>query len=107
MSPRAESGPNAGLEIARRPRRDGGRMPTPTRIRLLLACAAAGMALAASGCATQAAVRVRPWDRGLLADATMDRNRDPIATSAAEHVYFSREAAQGGLGVGGAGCGCN
>jgi hypothetical protein len=24
-----------------------------------------------------------------------------------EHVYFSREAASGGKGVGGSGCGCN
>jgi hypothetical protein len=37
----------------------------------------------------------------------MDPNRDPVATAAIEHVYFSREAAQGGTSVGGAGCGCN
>jgi hypothetical protein len=32
---------------------------------------------------------------------------DPIATVNAEHVYFSRESASGGRGVGGSGCGCN
>jgi hypothetical protein len=34
---------------------------------------------------------------------------DPIATATvnAEHVYFSRESASGGRGVGGSGCGCN
>lgn len=61
-----------------------------------------------SGCATStAAVRVKPWERGYLADATMDPNRDPLGTAMMDHVYFSREAAEGGKGVGGAGCGCN
>jgi len=59
-----------------------------------------------SGCATQA-VRVKPWQRQYLADATMDPDRDPLGTALLEHVYFSREAASGGRGVGGAGCGCN
>ena len=36
-----------------------------------------------SGCATSpAAVRVKPWERGYLADATMDPNRDPLGTAA-------------------------
>jgi hypothetical protein len=73
--------------------------------------AAVALALAAaaflSGCATGQAVRVKPWQREYLADSTMDPNRDPLATAMMEHVYFSREAAQGGRGVGGAGCGCN
>jgi hypothetical protein len=63
-------------------------------------------AAALSGCATQA-VRVKPWQRESLADASMDPNRDPLGTALMEHVYFSREAASGGRGVGGAGCGCN
>jgi hypothetical protein len=77
------------------------------RSRLILVAAAAAAALAFSGCSTAQAVRVKPWERGLLADPLMDPNRDPIATAALEHVYFSREAAQGGRGVGGSGCGCN
>ena len=60
-----------------------------------------------SGCATEQAVRVKPWQREYLADSTMDPNRDPLGTAMMDHVYFSREAAQGGRGVGGAGCGCN
>jgi hypothetical protein len=67
----------------------------------------ASVGLGLCGCTTSQAVRVQPWERGFLADSTMDPNRDPIATATIQHVYFSREAAQGGGSVGGAGCGCN
>ncbi len=77
--------------------------PLP-RIVLLLAWAAVA---ALSGCSTTQAVRVKPWQREYLADAIMDPDRDPLGTAMMEHVYFSREAASGGRGVGGAGCGCN
>jgi hypothetical protein len=73
-------------------------------IPLFLAIAAAA---ALSGCSTTQAVRVKPWQRQYLADSIMDPNRDPLGTAMMEHVYFSREAASGGRGVGGAGCGCN
>jgi hypothetical protein len=63
--------------------------------------------LALSGCATQKAVRVQPWERAALADPIMDPNRDPAGSQMSEHVAFSREAASGGKGVGGSGCGCN
>ena len=69
-----------------------------------------GLALgvaALSGCTSAQATRVKPWQRQYLADETMDPNRDPLGTEMMDHVYFSREAAQGGRGVGGAGCGCN
>jgi hypothetical protein len=76
--------------------------------RLFLVLAAIVASAGFSGCATStAAVRVKPWERGYLADATMDPNRDPLGTAMTDHVYFSREAAEGGKGVGGAGCGCN
>jgi hypothetical protein len=61
----------------------------------------AGLALC-SGCAT-----VRPWERGNLADYTMQSDRDPLHATMAEHIYFSREGSTGGRGVGGGGCGCN
>ena len=41
------------------------------------------------------------------ADYTMRADRDPLADSLHEHIYFTREAAAGGRGVGGGGCGCN
>lgn len=64
-------------------------------------------AAALSGCAHTALVRVKPWQRATLADYTMRPDRDPLNTAMAEHVYFSRETATGGRGVGGSGCGCN
>jgi hypothetical protein len=54
------------------------------------------------GCST-----VQPWERGHLADYTMRADRDPLDAALREHVYFTREAAAGGRGVGGGGCGCN
>ncbi len=60
-----------------------------------------------SACAGANLVRVKPWERATLADYTMRADRDPLATSMSEHIYFSRETATGGRGVGGSGCGCN
>jgi hypothetical protein len=71
------------------------------KAKLLLLLAAAGL-LGATGCAN-----VKPWERGYLADYTMRADRDPLRTAQAEHIWFSREEASGGRGVGGGGCGCN
>ena len=60
------------------------------------------IAAAGSGCQT-----VKPWQRETLGEAIMRSDRDPLAVAFAEHVWFSREAASGGRGVGGGGCGCN
>lgn len=65
---------------------------------LLLALAVAPL----TGCK-----HVSPWERGALADPVMRTDRDPLGTMMAEHMWFSREAASGGRGVGGGGCGCN
>ena len=50
---------------------------------------------------------VKPWQRATLAEATMRADRDPLGTAQDEHIFFSREGASGGRGVGGGGCGCN
>ena len=55
-----------------------------------------------TGCTT-----VEPWQRRTLSDASMRGDRDPAGQLLAEHMWFSREAAAGGRGVGGGGCGCN
>ena len=62
---------------------------------------AAGL-MAATGCQS-----VKPWERGTLADPEMREDRDPLGVALNEHIYFSREEAAGGRGVGGGGCGCN
>jgi len=75
---------------------------------LFAAALAAVAAAAVSGCSSAPQlVRVKPWERQYIADSSMDPNRDPLGSAMSEHVYFSREAAEGGRGVGGAGCGCN
>jgi hypothetical protein len=74
---------------------------------LLVAGLLAAASLLSSGCQSPSAVRVRPWERAQLADENMDPDRDPLGATMIEHVYFSREAASGGRGVGGSGCGCN
>lgn len=74
--------------------------------RLIPALLLAGAGLF-SGCASTQLAPVKPWERATLADYTMRADRDPLHTAMAEHVYFSRETATGGRGVGGSGCGCN
>jgi hypothetical protein len=73
---------------------------------LFLAAALGLLGLMAGGC-TSSAVRVKPWERAHLADDAMNPDRDPLGAGMIEHVYFAREAANGGQGVGGSGCGCN
>lgn len=51
--------------------------------------------------------RVQPWERDLLADPQMSAQPDAVEAGLDEHVYFSKETAHGGDGVGGGGCGCN
>lgn len=51
--------------------------------------------------------QVMPWQRGKLADYTMRPDRDVLGLAMNEHLFFSREAASGGRGIGGGGCGCN
>lgn len=50
---------------------------------------------------------VKPWERDLLAKKAMQPNAYPIESAADDHTYFSKEAASGGKGFGGGGCGCN
>jgi len=73
--------------------------PMKNKVFLLLASV---LLIAVSGCAN-----VKPWQRETLADYTMRADRDPLGTAQVEHIWFSREEASGGRGVGGGGCGCN
>lgn len=55
-----------------------------------------------AGCET-----VKPWERGTLARPEMQLDSDPLETKLMEQVFESKEAASGGNGAAGAGCGCN
>jgi len=68
---------------------------------LIALCA---MAAAVSGCALPP---VQAWEKGHLARPDMLIQGDTLGTRFNEHIYASKEAASGGSGVGGGGCGCN
>jgi hypothetical protein len=63
-------------------------------------CLALSIGLA--GCVT-----VRPEQRAVLADPTMQFDNDPGDRDAREHVLENREGSSGGSSVKGGGCGCN
>ena len=70
--------------------------------KLILLAALGAIAGSQTGCES-----VKPWQRKTLADYTMRGDRDPMGAGLNDHIYFSREMASGGKGVGGGGCGCN
>ncbi len=75
-------------------------------MRLALACAlAAGVLTVLSGCA--GAPTVQAWQKGYLARPDMALEGNALEAKFADHIYFSKEAASGGAGVAGGGCGCN
>ena len=65
---------------------------------LLLLLALVGV----SGC-----VRVKPYERELLAKPTMTFQPDPHEDVLDLHMLEAREGAVGGYGSAGGGCGCN
>lgn len=73
-------------------------------IRLFVLFAALALAASLTSCA---AMSVKPWDRDLMADKRMRFAALPLETAVDGHIYFSKEAATGGMSVGGGGCGCN
>ena len=60
---------------------------------------------ALAGCAAHAPPR--PWEKQHLARPEMQFDADRLDARNVQHIYFSREGAAGGYGVGGGGCGCN
>ena len=62
-------------------------------------------ALSAAGCATIHPPRA--WEKDVLARPHMQLDPDPLDSKLKQHIYTSKEAASGGYGVGGGGCGCN
>ena len=75
----------------------------PRVVSKALGLAIAGLVLIASaGCAT-----VRPEQRAILADPTMQFDQKSADRAALEHVLDNREGSTGGGSVRGGGCGCN
>jgi len=68
-----------------------------------IACAV--VAAMVAGCTTLAPPQ--PWEKGVLARPEMQFDADPLETKITQHIYTSKEAATGGYGAGGGGCGCN
>jgi hypothetical protein len=66
---------------------------------------ALGVTLALAGCASFDPPK--PWERGELAKPSMQFDSDRLDARTQAHIYTSKEAASGGYGVGGGGCGCN
>jgi len=54
-----------------------------------------------------ACAEVQPWERGRLAKPHMALDADPLLSSIDAQTYNSKEAASGGNGPAGGGCGCN
>lgn len=70
---------------------------------IVLAVMLLGVAML-TGCAQK---QVKAWERGYLALPEMASSYDATAKAYRDHLYFSKEAANGGAAVGGGGCGCN
>ena len=81
------------------------RSPVHRGARTLAAVASALFAATLMGCATTAPPQ--PWEKGVLARPEMQFDADPLDTKITQHIYTSKEAATGGFGAGGGGCGCN
>ena len=55
-----------------------------------------------SGCES-----VEAWERGTLAKPEMAIETDAMEAALNNHIYFSKEASNGGHSATGGGCGCN
>jgi hypothetical protein len=73
-------------------------------MRLTILIVIAGV-LALGGCASMTPPQA--WEKGDLARPSMQFDYDKLETRTQQHIYASKEAATGGYGVGGGGCGCN
>jgi hypothetical protein len=63
------------------------------------------LAGALSGCAAYAPPQA--WEKQFLAKLAMQFDYDKLDAKNIQHIYFSKEGAAGGYGIGGGGCGCN
>lgn len=71
---------------------------------LLVPVLLAPILLGAASCTLEP---IKPWERDVLAGQKMQLTPYPVEAFLDDHIYFSKEAASGGSGIGGGGCGCN
>ena len=57
--------------------------------------------------AISACTHVEAWQKERIAARHMRFDSTPLESTARQHMYTSREAASGGYGISGGGCGCN
>jgi len=76
-------------------------VPFPVLLALL---AALGGAV---GCAHAPPPPIQPWQREHLSKRAMRFDADPLENRFRQHMFGSREGADGGYGQPGGGCGCN
>ncbi len=60
------------------------------------------LCLSIAGCES-----VEAWERGTLAKPEMAIESDALEATLNDHIYFSKEASNGGHSATGGGCGCN
>lgn len=84
---------HARLEAAAATLLSGGTLPSGVDVRVAKGVEATG--------------RIKAWERGYLADPSMNLDGDPITRLLREHVHASKEGAAGDGGPAGGGCGCN
>jgi uncharacterized protein DUF4266 len=73
------------------------------RVGLWLAVLSALSAVAGCGHAPP----IQPWQREYLSKRAMRFDADPLEARFRQHMFGSREGADGGYGQPGGGCGCN
>jgi uncharacterized protein DUF4266 len=71
-------------------------------MKVLLVVLGLALAFVLGGCVT-----VKPQERAVLADPTMQFEGDPLTAAQLRHAIDNREGSFGGSGVSGGGCGCN
>lgn len=76
-------------------------------LKMVLLISAASVAAACSTAQFDKIGQVQPWEKGNLAKSEMVFGGDALDAKFEQHIYFSKENASGGYGVGGGGCGCN
>lgn len=93
-----QAGEPAGARAGDPPQRGRGALP--------LAVLAGTLSIALAGC-SPIQPWVKPYQREHLADPIMAFDRHPASSAYLDHVYEVRQAARGGTGAAGGGCGCN